>query len=326
MAEAAAAGSTALRPVPRAKVAALLLNWRQPAMTAQCLGDLLALRFDGLAVLVVDNGSGDDSAPRLRDAIAAARATGRDVELLELPHNLGFAGAMNRGIEWASRHGCAQVLVLNNDVRLPPDFLPPLSAALDNDNRLAAVMPTVLLPDGRVWSQGGSFGFCANALRLDAQGRAPAPIDAGPIARAFLPCACVLFRTADLRAVQGFDESYFMYWEDADLGRRLTARGRRLVWLPWVRVTHAAGQSSGGASSRLRKYLMAKNCVRYLRRHGTLAQWSAFWLLDVLLLPLAIARSPRLGWAKLRGVVDGLLGRAATAADVARWRPRGSSA
>lgn len=300
-------------------VAALLLNFRQPALTRQCLHDLLAVADVALAILVIDNGSGDGSAAELAGDVAAARARGADVELLALPDNLGFGAAMNRGFAWAGAKRTSFALVLNNDLRLAPDFLRPLVQVLQNDARVAAVGPTVLRPDGRVWAQGGSLGFCPNGVRLRGQGRQPAPTTLGPQAVAFLPGACVLFRLAAVAAAGGFDARYFMYLEDVDLCQRLRQQGHRVIWLPWVRVTHAAGQSSGGGRSPLRKFLMGNHQVHYLKARGSPAQWCAFWLFDVLLWPLMLLTSPRTAWAKLRGVLSGLRGRRAGAADVVRF-------
>jgi GT2 family glycosyltransferase len=174
---------------------------------------------------------------------------------------------------------------------------------------VAAVGPTVLHPDGTVWAEGGSLAFAPNALRLRGHGRAPRPREHGPEAVEFLPCACVLFRTADLVAVGGFDDAYFMYWEDVDLCARLRERGGRILWLPWSRVEHAAGASSGGGRSSLRKFLMARNALRYLRRRGTAKAWLAWLLFDLLLWPLTLLSGPRPAWAKLRGTLAGLRGR-----------------
>jgi GT2 family glycosyltransferase len=297
-----------------------LLNYRKPELTLCCLQDLLATTGVSLHILLLDNGSGDDSAARLAAAAATARSAVHAVEFLGLGDNRGFAGAMNRGIERAAAIGAPFVLVLNNDVRLPPAALAPLVDVLRNDARAAVVTPTILTPDGRVWAEGGSVGFAPNALRLRRQGRMPTPVDAGPAEVGFATGACLMARTADLVAVGGFDESYFMYWEDVDLCQRLAARGRT-VWLPWVRVTHAAGQSSGGGRSALRKFLMANNSLRYLRRAGTLSQWAAFLLFDVLLLPLGLLATPRAAWAKACGILAGLRGHRASAADVGRWLP-----
>ena len=153
------------------------------------------------------------------------------------------------------------------------------------------------------------------------QGRPPAPTDAGPEEVDFLAGACALYRLADLAAVGDLDEDYFMYVEDVDLGLRLRANGRRLAWIPWVRVEHAATSASGGGRTPLRKYFSGVNTVRLLRRHGRVRDWLSFVVFDVALWPLAFVAGPRPAVAKLRGLWAGGLGYRLTAADVERYLP-----
>ena len=166
-----------------------------------------------------------------------------------------------------------------------------------------------------------SSDLTPNGLRLRGHGRAPMPRTAGPEEVGFLPGACVLFRLASVLALGGFDDRYFMYWEDVDLCERLRAAGGGIVWLPWVRVEHAAGQSAGGGRSPLRKFLMACNQVRFLRARGGFGDWLGWFVCEILAWPLTALSGPRAAWAKLCGVLAGLRGHAASAADVARWYP-----
>lgn len=304
-------------------VAALLLNWRQPDLTLQCLRDLLAGAAADLRVLVLDNGSGDDSSTRLAAAVADAEqelGPGR-VELLALPENLGYCGAMNRGLGWAEERGAEFALLLNNDMRLPPGFVEPLQEVLRNDSKVQCVGPTILDPQGRVWSEGGVLAMLPNIVRLRRHGRTPAGRDTGPVAVDFVPGACALVRVAELRALGGLGEDYFMYWEDVDLCARLRRRGGTVLWLPWVQVTHAGSQSSGGGRSPMRKFMMAANAVRYLRRHGTLPLWLAFVWWELLLWPLTLVSGTglRAGLAKLRGTLAGLFGHRVSVDDVRRY-------
>lgn len=299
-------------------VAALLLNWRQHALTRQCLDDLLQVDGETLHVFVIDNGSGDVDVQALGAAIAALPPSRHRVELVALPANTGFTGGMNHGFARAAASGAPFALVLNNDLRLPKDFLAPLCDTLRNDPRVAAVGPGIVHPDGTVWAEGGEVGFAPNALRLRRHGKPPSDRRGGPRAVGFLPGACLLLRTRDV-AERGFDDRYFMYWEDVELCERLRRAGGRIVWLPWVRVEHLAGRSSGGGRSPLRKFLMACNCVRYLRSHGTARAWAAWLVFDVLLWPLSLAGGLRSALAKLRGTALGLAGHRASAADVERY-------
>jgi len=300
-------------PSQSPRVAALVLNWRLVDVTLQCLDDLARCGYPALDVLVMDNGSGDGSAERLEQAGAAT-------EVMAFPENIGYCAAMNRGFLWARERGAELVLFLNNDVRLPEGFLEPMAALLKGDPSVAAVTPTILRPDGRVWCQGGAIAFHPNMLKLRGEGGEPAPVTAGPVAVDFITGACALYRLADLDDIGGLDESYFMYWEDVELGWRLRARGRALVWLPWVRVTHISSASSGGGRSTMRKYMSGLNSVRYLKAHGTPVQWCGFLLFDVLLWPVTWMGGTGLQamLAKGRGILAGLTGRRVSVADVSR--------
>lgn len=305
--------------VPGPPVAALLLNYQRSDLTLQCLADLLRLADEPLAIAVLDNGSRDGSVDRLRAGINALAPSDHRVELLANAENLGFAAGMNVGIAWAAALGCEFTLVLNNDLRLTEPFVHCLAQCLRHDPRLAAVGPTVLHADGTVWAQGGELAFAPNALRLRGHGGPPAARTAGPVEVGFLPAACVLYRSRALVAVGGFDPRYFMYWEDVVLSARLRAQGGGIVWLPWVRVVHASGASSGGRRSELRKYLMAGYAVAALREVGHARAWLAWLLFDVLLWPLALVGGVRPALAKLRGTLAGLRGHLPTRSDLTRY-------
>lgn len=296
-------------------VVAVVLNWRQPAATLAVLDDLGACEYPALRTRVIDNGSGDDSAAQLATRVAADASMSLDARA----DNVGYCAGVNAGVAWAAEQGAEFVLLLNNDVRLDPGFLAPLVATLRNDPSVGAVGPTVVDGAGRTWAEGGARAFGPNLVALHNHGGAPTPMDHGPEAVEFLPGACVLVRASVLRALGGVDEGYFMYWEDVDFGVRLRAAGWQNVWLPWVRVVHDAGTSSGGARSPLRKFMMGVNVVRFLRTHGRVRDWVAFALFECLLWPLSLASGVGAACAKARGILRGLRGGRVTVADVGRY-------
>ena len=301
-------------PAQASEVVAIVLNWRQPGLALEVCRDLLGCG-QPMKVFVRENGSGDDSPTVLAAGLEGLGAEAGRVHLEVGEDNLGFAGGVNRGLRWAEAQGARFVLLVNNDVRVPAGTVAPLVDVLEADAEVGAVGPTVLRPDGKVWAQGGALGMRPNVVRLRDQGGEPAPQTDGPRAVDFLPGAFVLYRLSDLRALGGLEESYFMYWEDVDVAMALAGRGLRSVWIPWVRVTHAAGSSSGGGRSRLRKFMQAANSVRFVRRYGRPSLWAGL-ALDVLTAPLAMVVRPRTGWAKLRGIWFGLRGKRLCAADV----------
>jgi len=304
---------------PSHDVRALVLNFRGAEMTMQVVRDLLANDDVRISVVVLDNASGPDEVQQLERAVAALDPGQHELRVQAFEQNLGFAAAMSRGLREAGEQGYAHCLICNNDLRLPPDCVRPLLDVLRNDARVAAVAPTIVNPDGTVWAEGGEVGFTSNALRLRRQGKQPTATDKGPEDVDFLTGAFVLLRVDAALAVGAFPDDYFMYWEDVALSHALRRAGHGVVWIPWVRVEHLGGQSSGGGRSPLRKFLMACNAVRFLKAHGTATTWLAWLLFDLLLWPLTLLTSPTAAFAKLRGTWLGLAGYTASAADVRRY-------
>jgi len=186
-------------------------------------------------VIVVDNGSTDGSREWL-----AERWPG--VRVIAHAENLGFAVAANRGIEAADAEAVALV---NTDVELAPEWLERMLAALEGGGDVAAVackMVDLERPD-RLYDTGDILrrdGVCEQRGRFHE--------DAGRYEQAgevFAACAgAALYRRDAVRAVGGFDESFFAYLEDVDLGLRLRLAGWRCRYEP-VEARHAGGGSSG---------------------------------------------------------------------------------
>jgi GT2 family glycosyltransferase len=218
------------RAVPR--VAVVIPCWNGAAWLPGCLGSLAAQTRAPDEVVVVDNGSADDS-------IAIAEAAGATV--LALGRNTGFAVAANRGIAATT----AEVVALvNTDVELAPDWLEHGLAALAAHPEAGSVAtrmvdladPTVLYDAGDVL---GRDGAAVQRGRFEPDdGRYPA----GDV---FAACAgAALYRRAALEDVGGFDERLVLYYEDVDLGLRLRLRGWGCVYAPAAVARHAGGGSS----------------------------------------------------------------------------------
>ena len=197
-----------------------------------CLDSVLGQTLAPADVVVVDNGSTDDSARR-----AAAR---EGVRVLELGANRGFAAAANRGLEAVEAEAVALV---NTDVVLAPDWLERVVAALgDGVGSVACKM--LCLPDDSVLYDAGDVlrrdGVCEQRGRFEPDdGRFDAPEDV------FSACAgAALYRRAAVEAVGGFDERLFLYLEDVDLGLRLRLAGWRCRYEPGAVARHA-GEGSG---------------------------------------------------------------------------------
>jgi N-acetylglucosaminyl-diphospho-decaprenol L-rhamnosyltransferase len=221
--------------------------------TLQSLRD----QTDSVDVVVVDNGSSDDS-------VAATRADFPEVELLELGENLGFGTALNRAI---ATHPAEAIILVNSDVECRPDFCAALVRRLDRDVDMVAGVLLQERDPGLIDSAGvvadrTLMGFdYLHGQPATAAAEAADPL--GPTGGA------ALYRRSAFEAVGGFDERIFLYYEDLDLALRLAARGGRCRLAGDAQALHAYSASLGAASAA--KYARTGWSRGYmLRRYGVM--------------------------------------------------------
>jgi GT2 family glycosyltransferase len=209
---------------------------------------------------VIDNNSADGSG-------TVAEQFGPPVTLIRNRENVGFGRAVNQGIAAAR---APFVLIMNPDCRLLPGAIATLRAELAAHARCALAGPRILNPDGSVQGSArgdpdmftGLFGRTSALQRLlpwltvsrrnvlTAATGAQADDGARPsVSVDWLSGACLLGRRESLREVDGFDPRYFLYWEDADLCRRLRARGHEVRYVPAATAVHRVGHSSRTAQA-----------------------------------------------------------------------------
>lgn len=268
-----------------AAIGVVIVSWHAGAMLREALGALP----HGVPVVVVDN-AGEAG---LAERIAAVRP---DVRLLVPSRNLGFGQACNLG---AAALGEVDVLLLNPDACVDGGALALLCAALDADPGLAAVGPAVRGQDGmweRTW--GEDPGFRTEwAERRQGRTVAERPREARDVA--WLSGCCLLVRRAAWDAVGGFDPGYFLYYEDADICRRLRAGGGRIRYLPEAVAEHARGAVTGTLGHRLAWY-RRQGQVRYYRRfNGRLDRLMLGLRLAAVILPRCVAGRDRAFWRAL---------------------------
>jgi N-acetylglucosaminyl-diphospho-decaprenol L-rhamnosyltransferase len=218
-------------------ISVIIVNHDGEAHLGRCLE---SLEGSGAEVLLVDNASRDGSLTLVRERFP-------EVKVFPLEKNLGFAAANNLAAAKASGE---TLLLLNADARLEAGTLDLLAAKLSGDPDAGLVAPRLRYPDGRrqfSWSPaGGLAGEILQKVRNPFEAHAwPHGSMARCVARLVGPtwvtAACVLVRAEAFRAVGGFDESFFMYFEDVDLCIRLEAAGWRLAQEPRAVVWHAGG-------------------------------------------------------------------------------------
>ncbi len=238
----------------------IVLNWHQTEATIVCLDALLASvpGLDPARVIVVDNESREA-------ALACMRRAFPDIVLLPQTRNLGFSGGMNIGIRYALEHDAWAVFLLNNDALVAPDALMELVATLRGRQDLGIVSAKVFQMDDpqRFWAAGAQFTgrrVChLGAGELDA-----GQYDVHPPEIVYV-CAA-LVRGSLLRMLGGFDERYFMYYEDIDLNLRARSAGYAATLAPAAHVWHHDALSTRALPEQ-RLFYEACSRQRFFARH-----------------------------------------------------------
>lgn len=225
-----------------------------------------------MRTIVVDNASSDGSPQLVRERFA-------DVQLIELTENAGFARANNVAFEHCRGE---HVLLLNSDAFLAPGALAELVATARRHPRAGAVGPRLLNVDGTLQRSAWPFPE-ARRIVLEALGlhrplrRLGLIEDLGTWQHDdercvdFLIGACLLLRADALAEVGGIDEDFWLYAEEADLQRRMAARGWSVVFTPTAVGTHVGGASSEASRVQLRHFYAGQR--RFLNKHGTRFAW-----------------------------------------------------
>lgn len=271
-------------------------TWNGAALLPPCL-ESLAAQTVPCRVIVVDNGSTDGTAD-----LVGTRFPG--VRLVALPENRGFAGGVNAGI---AASDADVVGLLNNDAVAEPEWVERALAAFA-DPRVGAVATLMLRADdpARVDSAGAALGWWSGPRdrgRGDAVARWTTP------GTCFAACGgAAFYRRSALDAVGSFDDAYFAYFEDVDLGWRLRRAGWVTAYEPRARVRHAGGATLGHFSDRHVELLV----------RNELLTWTANLPLAALLLVL-----PRQAKVALLYAVRHRRPRAWAAGVVGAWRLRG---
>ncbi|MBU3077189.1 glycosyltransferase family 2 protein [Sphingomonas quercus] len=242
-----------------ADLAVIVVNYRTPDLAVACVEAMAPARaaFPGLRAIVVDGGSGDGSAERIADGIAAQGAGGW-ARLLALPVNGGFAFANNRALIALAAEGALPdyVALINPDARVRPGALEAMAALLDRRPEAGAVGARLVHEDGR--PQASAFHFpsvrgeiCRGARTgvIDRLLRQPASrIEPEAATRVpWVTGAAVMFRARALAEAGPFDEGFFLYFEETDLLRRIATRGWEIWHEPAAHVFH-----HGGAATQIR--------------------------------------------------------------------------
>ena len=243
-------------------VCIILVNWNGRRDTLQCLESCARLTYPHVEMIVVDNGSSDDSVKWLRARFPHLR-------LIETGANLGFAAGNNAGMHAALGMGAAYIWLLNNDTVVDPASLGALVDAMRADASVGLAASKIYYQDkpGTLWYAGGYLSpLWGWSLHRGADEPDDGQYDS--LTAVDFATGCSLFaRARAVQAIGPMDESYFLYWEDIDWSARARRAGWRVVYVPGSRIWHKLGASTPRGGRHARWRYEGRNRLLFYRRH-----------------------------------------------------------
>lgn len=246
--------------VPR--VCVVVLNWNGLLDTLECIESLKRLDYPAFEILLVDNGSTDGS-------VGSIRAHHPDISILENGRNLGYSGGNNAGVELAFSRGADYVLILNNDTIVSPDIITQLSrtaAFLPKDSIVGSAIYRFDRRDS-LWMLGANWDSLE--CRFEPLNANNSPESANRWVREvdyIVGCALFLSRSSFER-VGGFDEDFFLHYEEIDWCFRARRLGFRSFVTLDARLWHKISGSFGGSDSPLVEYFRTRNRLLWADKH-----------------------------------------------------------
>ena len=259
----------------------IILNWRTADMTLRAL-DHAVTAMDGIdgAITVVDNDSQDGSFETIAAAVDA-RGWGARVRVVASGHNGGFGAGNNVALHVPLPDGrmTDHVYILNSDAFPQPDAIAVLRDYLDSHPRVGLVGSAIIGTDGVPHQT--AFRFPSAASEFEAASRSgpvtrllrrhvvplPIPETAGPVD--WIAGASLMIRRAVIDEIGGFDETFFLYFEETDLCRRAAAAGWGRHYVPQSIVAHEGSASTGMKDwQRVPDYWFASRQHYFTKNHG----------------------------------------------------------
>lgn len=240
------------------KVHVVIATWNRWDDLNECLESLLKSDYMALTIWVIDNGSIDETVPRLRQHFPTIR-------LIQNTTNLGFGPANNQGIKAALKAGADYVMLLNNDTTIDSDTISGLVHAAEE--RLPAVVAPPIYryeePE-QLWFGGMRFHWNIYFVKLGKQWgldyTQPLEVD-------FVTGCAMMIPREIWQQVGCFDEAFFMYYEDVDLCYRIQQKGYSIWYIPSGRVLHKGSASTDGGKAPIKQLYQIRGAFQFFKKH-----------------------------------------------------------
>jgi|TARA_Y100000294_G_C8570257_1_gene342442 hypothetical protein len=268
----------------------IVLNWNGKKLLDDCLNSLMKLEYNNYKVLMVDNASTDGSVDYVKTKFS-------DVETISLDKNYGFAGGNNKGFEYASKNNAEYIIFLNNDTIVDSNFIDPLLIPFGNAE-VGQTVPKIFYANhqDKIWYAGGKINFWTGHIYHEGIRDSDSEKYREVKETDYATGCCFCMRTADFASLLGFDESFSMYGEDADLSLRLRKNKMTVYFVPDSIIYHKVSASIGGAFSLTKIKRKFRSNLKLMIRHAKPYQWVSQAVSMPFLLLFGLLKYIRLTW------------------------------
>jgi GT2 family glycosyltransferase len=290
-------------------LAVVVVNWNGLADLPDCFRTLSDAGYPGLRIILVDNGSADDS-------VAWTRENYPEIEILATGENLRWAGGNNAALRMLKKEAfTGHVLLLNNDTLVPEGSLRRLVRAMQENPAAWAATPRICYAadPARVWYDGGAVGRLTGWIKHHGIRQLAGKRENHQRFVGYGTGCALLLRPGLVDDIGLLDEGYHFYGEDADYSLRITAAGGKILHVPLALVLHKVSASLGRQSPR-RAWLRSRSHVRLLKTHWPRRWWPVLLVSQTFFLAGHAAWNlwtgrPDTALAVWQGALDELMGR-----------------
>jgi hypothetical protein len=246
----------------------IILNWNGREDTLVCLDSVRKINYPDFEVVVVDNGSIDDS-------VKVIRKTFPEVAVLETGENLGFAGGNNVGIRYALEQDAEYLFLLNNDTVVDPQVLGGFMEASSSVGQEAIFGAKIyyFAEPNKIWYAGAKWNGKNSHFTHVGQDCTDDGKKFNVLSATDYACGCAFFVSARLLQRIGLlDEKYYLTFEETDLCYRAKKMGYESYFVPEAKVWHKVSTSFGGGDSPLYSYFLMRNKLLWAKKNLPFSQ------------------------------------------------------
>lgn len=229
----------------------IIINFNTKELTRNCLNSILAnCRVGDYEIIVVDNNSTDGSVEMLKSKY------GGKIKLIVNQGNAGFGPANNQAARMVQGK---YLFFLNSDTIIKKDILIPIKRMFNNKDRIGIIAPKLLL-DNENEQEYAHGKFPTLFSIIYEKFKAPELVKSSiPFAVDWVSGAALIIRRSIFNKINGFDENFFMYFEDMDLCKRVKELGYQIIVYPKVFIVHLGGKSISKFAKRKIYYYQSQD-------------------------------------------------------------------